>query len=363
MVKAKRKKSDDDESILEQIVSGEMGLRKAIRVFLNSQPLKRGWYIVIILGLISLSLGLYWLMRSRVDSAVRDRDKYFQALQPWQAMAAGIFPNQPPEKQLVLLRQDLLSISNALTFARASVPVVRIESFAGLPTENLPVTETNRQHLKLHRVEIRNYGEVEIDNFRSRLQIPEPIVSTRVVNCSVGTLVGWRPLKIELLTTGSAGRGPGGIWIGPSSAGYFLYPELAFNPYICVPDGMHYRGQEVVFSGSGEFTGVWELTIDKLPPSGFASVQFYTSDSDRFSNYVCFAQGPKLPERLKASTVIDTNELRFSLEGEYQFQWLQKPQQQYFLMPIVLDTNSRALSCMAVQTNIGSWHPVILESY
>jgi hypothetical protein len=278
-------------------------------------------------------------------------------------MAAGIFPNQPPEKQLELLRRDLLSISNALNYAIPSLPYIKVESFNGLPIDELPSVETNKQHLKLHRLEIRNSGEVEIDNFRSRFQIPEPIIFTKEINQSIGTLVGWRPLKIEMLTTGTAGRSPGGMWIGPASTNYFLYPEFAFNPYIQIPNGKDHRGQQVVFSGSGEFTGIWELTIDKLPPSGYASVLFFTSDSDAMTNFTKFAETPLWASPPNPSTIADTNELRFSLEGEYQFQALSKPQKQYFLVPISFDAKSRAISSMEIQTNIGHWHPVILESY
>jgi hypothetical protein len=104
-----------------------------------------------------------------------------------------------------------LSISNALHYAIPSLPYIKVESFNGLPINELPSVETNKQHLKLHRLEIRNSGEVEIDNFRSRFQIPEPIIFTKAINQSIGTLVGWRPLKIEILTTGTAGRSPGGM--------------------------------------------------------------------------------------------------------------------------------------------------------
>jgi len=278
-------------------------------------------------------------------------------------MAAGIFPNQPPEKQLAMLKQDLMSISNSLNYAVPNLPYIKVETLNGLPTEGLPTVETNKQHLKLHRLEIRNYGEVQVDNFRSRLQIPEPIISTKEVIQSVGTLVGWRPLKVEILTTGTAGRSPGGMWFGPASTNYFLYPELAFNPYIQLPIGKDHRGQQVAFAGSGEFTGIWELTIDKLPPSGFATILFYTSDSDSVTNYTRFAQTPLWASPPNPSSITDTNELKFSLEGEYQFQALNKPRRQYFLVPISLVTNSRAINSMALQTNIGSWHPIILEAY
>ena len=306
---------------------------------------------------------LYQFLASKVESVSRERDKYFEALQPWQAMAAGIFPNQPPQKQLELLRRDLLSISNALNYAVPNLPYIKIETLNGLPIDGLPNVETNKQHLKLHRLEIHNFSEVEIDNFRSRFQIPEPIISTKEINQSIGTLVGWRSLKIEILTTGTAGRSPGGMWIGPASTNYFLYPELAFNPYIQLPKSKDHRSQQVMFAGSGEFTGIWELTIDKLPSFGFASVLFFTSDSDTMTNYTRFADTPLWASPPNPSTIADTNELRFSLEGEYQFQALNKPQKQYFLVPISFDSESRKISSLEIQTNMSHWHPVILESY
>lgn len=350
-------KSETTESIVEKFADGEIGLRQALRIWLNKRPLKRGWYIVIILALLSGCVLIYQFLSSKIESVSLERDKYFQALQPWQAMASGIFPNQPPEKQLEFLRRDLLSISNALSFAVPNLPYIKIETLNGLPIDGLPNGETNALHLKLNRLEIRNYSEVEIDNLRSRFQIPEPIISTKEVNQSVGTLVGWRPLKIEILTTGSAGRSSGGMWIGGGSSVNFLYPELAFNPYTDP------HQQQVQLSGAGDKTGVWELTIDRLPPSGYASVLFFTSDSDAMTNYTEFANAPLWKSPPHPSTVADTNELRFSLEGEYQFQALNKPQKQYFLVPIAFDAKSRTMSSLIMQTNIGHWHPVILESY
>ena len=236
-------------------------------------------------------------MDSKIESVSRERDKYFQALQPWQAMASGIFPNQPPEKQLEFLRRDLSSISNALNYAVPNLPYIKIETLNGLPIDGLPNAETNGQYLKLHRLEIRNFSEVQIDNFRSRLQIPEPIILTKEVNQSIGTLVGWRPLKMEMLTTGTAGRSTGGMWIGGGSTVNFLYPELAFNPYTDL------HQQQVQLAGSGDAIGVWELTIDKLPPSGYISVLFYTSDSPATTNYTKFAGTPLWASSPKPSTM------------------------------------------------------------
>lgn len=363
MADTKPSENETAEVIVEKLASEEINLLKVFRAWLNKHPQKRGWYISIFLFLLGGYVLLYRYMDSKVESTSRERDKYFQALQPWQAMAAGIFPNQPPEKQLAMLKQDLMSISNSLNYAVPNLPYIKVETLNGLPTDGLPTVETNRQHLKLHRLEIRNYGEVQIDNFRSRLQIPEPIISTKEVIQSVGTLVGWRPLKVEILTTGTAGRSHGGMWIGPASTNYFLYPVLAFNPYIQLPMGKDHRGQMFEFGGSGEFTGIWELTIDKLPPAGFATILFYTSDSDSVTNYTRFAQAPLWASPPNPSSTADTNELKFSLEGEYQFQSVNKPKKQYFLVPILLNTNSREISSMALHTNIGSWHPIILEAY
>jgi hypothetical protein len=94
------------------------------------------------------------------------------------------------------------------------------------------------------------------------------------------------------------------------------------------------------------------------------SVLFFTSDSDAMTNYTVFANTSIWANPTNhISTIVDTNELRFSLEGEYQYQALNKPQKQYFLVPISFETNSRTMSALGMQTNIGNWHPIILESY
>ena len=298
------------------------------------------------------------------DVMRQERDKYQVMLAPFEAMALTRFTNGSIDQRLDLLAQSISFVTNALAFAVPNLPYIKIETLNGLPIDGLPNRETNKQYLKLHRVRIRNVGEVEIDNFRSRLQIPEPIISTKEINQSIGTLVGWRSLKIEILTTGTAGRTAGGMWLGPASTNYFLYPEMAFNPYTApFPSDKGYRGQEVMIAGSGEVSGIWELTIDKLPPFGYASVLFFTSDSDAVTNYTKFADTPLWASPPNPSTIADTNELRFYLEGEYQFQALNKPQKQYFLVPISFDAQSRKISSSEIQTNITHWHPVIIESY
>ncbi len=231
------------------------------------------------------------------------------------------------------------------------LPIIRIETLDGLP-----MGFTNNPHLRVHSLVVRNNNEVELDNFCSRLQLPEPIIEIIETNNSIGATVAWKPLKVDVLVKGTGGRSSGGLWIGPSSATSFHYPEACFVP-------SEKRGQQTQFSGAGDVTGIWELTADKLPPGGYVSFLFITDDSPNSTNYIKFASTPLWQSLPNPQTEADTNELRFSLEGEYQFKLPSKSEKQRFLVPIRYDAEQRKFSSLGIQADFGNWHPVLLEFY
>jgi hypothetical protein len=148
------------------------------------------------------------------------------------------------------------------------------------------------------------------------------------------------------------------------------------------------------FSRFGEKTGVWELTIDRLPPRAAASVTFLTFDEHDATNYISLANtefrtngasismsaqgttnGEVMLHNLTTTLIVNTgkvintskdwrlgtNELRFSYEGEYWYPQEGKSGSQHFLVPLVFESTDRKISSLPARPNDGGWRRVILE--
>ncbi len=257
------------------------------------------------------------------------------------------------------------------------LPRMTVETLLGLP-EGM----SNNPHLRLHRLLIQN-ASLPIDNFCSRLQLPEPVYATLETDHPPGTAIDWHPLKTKVTINGTGSRS----FLGPNSSANFVYSPPCFFP----------EGNKAQLSGyyeNADKTGVWELRIDKLPPYGVASVTFLTSDDEDQTNYIAFvrtaftndgatiwstAQGTTngsviihnigIAMIVHTNKVLDpkedwhlgTNELRFCFEGLYQYQTSGKPASQHFLVPFVFDDKDRKLSSLSVQPGDGRWRRVMIE--
>jgi hypothetical protein len=140
--KPKQSKGDSPESTAEKLASGEITIPQAIRRWLNDYPMKRGWYIATFLVMLIGYVLFYHITSSKIESAERERDKYFVSLQPWQAMAASIFTNQPPEKRLDLLAKSMTAISNALTYATTGI-LTNVSKGNAAQLTNMPFANLN----------------------------------------------------------------------------------------------------------------------------------------------------------------------------------------------------------------------------
>jgi len=226
-------------------------------------------------------------------------------------------------------------------------PQVTIETLDGLPPEC-----TNNPHLRLHRLTVRNTSDAPIETFCSRLQLPEAISQTIETNMTIGAVIGWRPLISKIIVKGTGGKTEGGLWIGPTSKVTFVEREMAFFP-------KYAKGERLALSRAGDLTGVWELTFDKLPPRSHVSICFLTSSGREGTNYLELATSSwSLPPTRRYTP--ETNELRFFLEGEYQYPADGKPGKQHFLVPIAFDTEQRVLTSLPIQADNGQWCTVTL---
>jgi hypothetical protein len=287
------------------------------------------------------------------------RDELLRRIGPvyWPKLAGNV-PSRPKATAAFVALVVVLAVMGLVVFLwprkqskipALSLPRITIETLDGLPEEF-----SGDSRLRQNRLFIRNNGESEILRFCSRLQLPEPIARTIETNATIGTSVGWRPLMDKLSIIGTGGRTEGGLWVGPTSAVYFVGSPPCF-----IYSGPT-RGQKGTLSKAGDITGIWELTFDKLPPGGQVSLVFLTSNGSNSTTYLELASIPLWQSPPNPRTNPVTNELRFSLEGEYLLPAEAQNSKQSFLAPIVYDASSRKISSFLVQPNVGNWQPVTL---
>lgn len=247
---------------------------------------------------------------------------------------------------------NIVSVDNSVHYEGSTevpaLPQITIETLDGLPPEL-----TNNTHLRLHRLVVRNPSAVPIESFCSRIQLPEPLAFTLETNSTFGTAIGWRPLTNKLIVNGTGGKTEGGLWIGPSSKVTYMGDDMSFFP-------KYARGEKLALSRAGDITGIWELTFERLPPNGLISILFVTSNAAEGSNYIDLASVPLWSVPPHPDSSPDTNELRYSFEGEYQFRSGGKLGKQHFLVPLEFNADSRVVASLAVQPDIGRWHPITL---
>jgi hypothetical protein len=126
------------------------------------------------------------------------------------------------------------------------------------------------------------------------------------------------------------------------------------------------RSLEAVGGKAGDITGVWELSIDKLPPSGFVRIYFFTSNGSDATNYISLASGNLMASFINPSEAgflvkPDPNQLFFYWEGEFQFITGGKFEKRRFFVPLTRNEAQRRFQGLAVQSGRGRWLPVTLN--
>lgn len=241
------------------------------------------------------------------------------------------------------------------------------------------MTNTN---LRYHILEIRNPNDVEVDNFISRFQFPEPISSTIDTDLPPGTVIGWQPILTRYSITGIGSKS----FLGPNSSRNILLPVTYFFS--------GNRGQLTGYSDGGDRTGIWQLTINKLPSHGVVSISFLTDNEGDSTNYIALAntefktngaaisttmrgdgKGGSIIMNFTMAIIINTNYavnpnedwhfgtnwLQFYFEGLYQYPAAGNPGSQNFLVPFIFDANDRTISSMPIQARDGKWRRVTIE--
>jgi hypothetical protein len=247
----------------------------------------------------------------------------------------------------------------------------------------LPEGMTNDPSLRYHILTIRNDNDIEIDNFVSRLQMPEPIETTVETNLSPGISIEWKPILTRFTVVGTGNH----KILGSQSSLNVEWPPVFWMP-------LDNSAQLSRFSDTSDKTGVWELLIDKLPPHGEVVLSFLTTDNGDATNYISLVNyefktngasvsiisagdgkgGVRLIDMTFAMIVhanktvkpnedwrLGTNELRFSLDGWYEYKTADKLQKLHFLVPFIFDAKNRNVSSLPAQNEVGKWRLVMIE--
>jgi hypothetical protein len=224
-----------------------------------------------------------------------------------------------------------------------NLPQIALDTINGYPFGTQP-----NPNLRWNNLSIRNASDVDIFNLRCRLQLPEAIVETSPVNKMAGVNVEWSPEFINpIVVSGTVSRGSnGGISLGGHSAIETPINGSQFNrPYK--------HGTMSIFSGAetggGNATGIWELNLDRLPSNYSVNVEFITSSTETNYNGIWFSPN------------YTNSDMRFYLEGEYQFKSNTVMVSQYFFSPITFDEGQRKLSISETRKDFGTNTLVIMQ--
>jgi hypothetical protein len=214
------------------------------------------------------------------------------------------------------------------------------------------------------------------------LQLAEPIDKLLETKTPPGISMSFEPILTKFSIIGDGNR----KFLGPASSLHPLYPPAHFF------SGNH--AQLTGYSDGGEITGVWQCSIDKLPPQSAVTISFLTSIEGDATNYISLANfefktngatisttiqgttnGNVMLHNLTIAMIVNTNkvinpnedwhlgtnELRFYFEGFYQYAAGEKPKTQSFLVPFAFEKNSRSMSSLPIQKADGKWRRVTIE--
>lgn len=171
--------------VVHKWAAGEKTLWQLFSVWLRQKRFSSREHRTIILLLILSCVAIWNLRGCQVssarqerDNARQERDKYFQALQPWQALAARLYTNEPSAQRLEKLYEV---VTNAATVLEALDPSRRK---VGLIINGVEITQSSRPEVQLSKdrtlaITIQNKGGLTVDNVGIGIGIP--LAATNIV--------------------------------------------------------------------------------------------------------------------------------------------------------------------------------------
>jgi hypothetical protein len=270
---------------------------------------------------------------------------------------------------------QIVNIYQTPTNPTPGLPEIQIGTVDGEPLWGDQVTAN--PDLKMIRLRVRNTNDVDIFSFRSRLQLPEPVVmSSQHAHTPTGVQMSWRPLR-QMFNAFASGVGSNGVPASVTREGNLLSMRTAaaagsvagvsgFVDSQPSFDPGEQRSRRFCMVGAVSLTGIWDLALDKLPPGGFVEMYFQVSNGSDATNYISFLRGGRFSAAVRKDEEPygkpkPDGELLFYWEGEFQFSAGGRLKKQRFFAPLLFDSGQRNLVQIGLQVDKGRWRPVTLD--
>ena len=202
-----------------------------------------------------------------------------------------------------------------------SLPQIFLTTIKGrtLPEVPTQVTEQDCADFREHTLRITNSADAQLLMIDARVQLPEPITESFGCDKPVGINVVWRPVRLQMAATIKGG--------GTVTRNR---PPLPIN--------------------------VYQLQIDRLPPSHSVEISFTTSTKIYQERDLLFDRGP----------FAGTDELpylRNYIDGTFQFEYQGAMLKKRFFAPISFDKDTRQFSILEIREDFGQWIPLTLTVF
>ncbi len=192
-----------------------------------------------------------------------------------------------------------------------ALPRISLTTINGrtIPDVSATITGQDVEETREHSLMIENAAEVPILTISARVQLPEPIRHSLVRHRPAGVEVLWEPVR----------------------------PRM-----VAIIKG----GGTVTRNRPPQPTNVYQLQIDRLPPSHHVEIEFVTSTD------------PWPPAKRD-----DPLYLPHYVDGAFQFEYQGVMVTKPFFAPIIEDKENRHFSILEVREDFGKWKPVELTSF
>ena len=199
-----------------------------------------------------------------------------------------------------------------------ALPKLSLTTIKGRTLPEVPTTITAQdcEDTREHWLRIQNVAECEILMVDAHVQIPEPILQSVGHHKPPGVDVSWQPVRPRMV---ASIKGGGTVTRNR--------PPLPTN--------------------------VYQLQIDRLPPSHYVEIGFITSMAVYEKHNLSFDRG----------MFAETNEpphLRNFIDGSFQFEYQGAMLKQRFFAPIQEDKENRQFSIVEVREDFGEWIPLTI---
>lgn len=202
-----------------------------------------------------------------------------------------------------------------------SLPQIALTTINGRTLPEVPsqVTVHDCTDFREHTLRITNSADAQILMIDARVQVPEPIIESSDPEKPVGINVGWQPIRPKMVA-------------------------------------MVKGGGTVTRNRAPQPSNVYQLQVDRLPPSHSVEINFTTSTKVYEELNISIDRGP-------FAGTEEPPYLRNYIDGNFQFEYQGAMLKKRFFAPIGFDRETRQFSVLEVREDFGQWQPLELTVF